>query len=141
MMPALTLTQFRQLKQAGFPGWETACRMGNEDRYVSPADARYGAPLFPFGVNPEQSAPAFERWCAETLTGDFFVTTRPWSRLVYCHLKQGRTAMQRAFATQGPRRAPDRLTKQCHSNKKGGNMSQSIPMVSSVGARQTRYRW
>lgn len=100
-MAALSLARFRQLKYAGFPGWETVCRPDGWEPYVSPADARYGAPSFPFGTDPAMSASAFERWCAETLTGDFYVTAGPWTGLVYCQLEQDRVAVESAFAPNG----------------------------------------
>jgi hypothetical protein len=100
-MPALSLAQFRQLKVAGFPGWETVRRTGAGEPYVSPADARYGAPSFVFGTDPASSAPAFERWCAERLHGDFYVAAGPWTGLVYCQFERDLAALQQAFGPSG----------------------------------------
>lgn len=56
-MASLSLEQFRDVKERGFPGWETAMRAGpNEEPYVCPADARYGEPWFPFGAAPRWRA-------------------------------------------------------------------------------------
>jgi hypothetical protein len=96
-MPALSLARFRELKAAGFPGWETVRRPDAAEPYVSPADARYGGPSFPFGTDPAASAPAFERWCGERLVGDFYVTAGPWTGLVYCQLESDLAMLHQSF--------------------------------------------
>lgn len=100
-MAKLTLEQFRDSKHRGFPGWETATAAGahaDAGAYVEPVDARYGGPSFPFGTDPALTGPAFERWCAERLAGDHFVTAGPWTGLVYCRLKDDAALVQRCFA-------------------------------------------
>jgi hypothetical protein len=68
---SLTLEQFRDINRRGFPGWVTAVVPGYEGAtpYVDPIDICYGAPSFPFGVDPGPACAAFERWCADNLAG------------------------------------------------------------------------
>lgn len=104
-MPALTLAAFRAAKQAGFAGWETATQVGPAVApYVDPADLRYGEPSFPFGTDPAQSGPAFERWCAANLSGDYYLTAGPWTGLVYCKLAADQAALERSFGEHSTRR-------------------------------------
>ncbi len=101
-MTSLTLEQFRDLKLRGFPGWETAVTPGYEGAtsYVEPADARFGAPSYPFGTDPAAISSAFERWCAENLAGDYFITAAGASGgLVYCQLKRDADLVRRSFTT------------------------------------------
>lgn len=100
-MATLTLEQFRDAKRRGFPGWETAAVTGihaGAGSYVEPVDARYGGPLFPFGTDPALTGGAFERWCAENLVGDHFVTAGPWAGLVYCRFRDDAASVRRLFA-------------------------------------------
>ena len=99
-MVGLTLEQFRDIKLRGFPGWETAVTPGYEGAvpYVEPIDARFGAPSYPFGTDSAAIGPAFERWCADNLAGDYFVTAAgAVGGLVYCQLKKDADLVRRSF--------------------------------------------
>ncbi len=100
-MTSPTLEQFRDLKLRGFPGWETAVTPDYEGAtpYVDPADARFGAPSYPLGTDPAAIGPAFERWCADNLAGDYFITAAGASGgLVYCQLERDAELVRRSFA-------------------------------------------
>ena len=102
-MASLTLEQFRDIKLRGFPGCETAVTPGYEGAtpYVEPVDARFGAPSHPFGTDPAAIGPAFGRWCADNLAGDYFVTAAgALGGLVYCRLKNDAGLVQRFFGVQ-----------------------------------------
>ena len=108
-MASLTLEQFREVKLDGFPGWETAVTPEHEGAtpYVDPVDARFGAPSFPFGSDSMAIGPAFERWCADNLLGDYFVTMGSAGALVYCQLEEDAARVCRSFgAPSGFFRAP-----------------------------------
>lgn len=96
-VPGLALEQFREAKRLGFPGWETAVLPGHEGAapYVEPVDVRFGPSSFPFGEDPATACSAFERWCADSLAGDHFVTAGAWTGLVYCRLKEDADLLRR----------------------------------------------
>ncbi len=98
-MPSLTLEQFRDIKRRGFPGWETAVVPGYEGAtpYVDPVDARYGAPSFPFGVDPAAACAAFERWCADNLAGDYFLVAGTFGSLVYCRFDEDAARLKELY--------------------------------------------
>jgi hypothetical protein len=99
-MVGLTLEQFRDIKLRGFPGWETAVTPSYEGAapYVEPIDARFGAPSYPFGTDTSAIGSAFERWCADNLVGDYFITAAGASGgLVYCQLRQDVALLRKSF--------------------------------------------
>ena len=100
-MTSLTLEQFRDLKFRGFPGWETAVTPDYEGAtpYVEPADARFGAPSCPLSTDLAAIGPAFERWCAENLDGDYFITAAGVAGgLVYCQFERDAGFVRQSFA-------------------------------------------
>ncbi len=99
-MVGLTLEQFRDIKLRGFPGWEAVVTPGYEGAvpYVEPVDARFGAPSYPFGTDASAIGSAFERWCAENLVGDYFISAAGASGgLVYCQLGKDANLLQQSF--------------------------------------------
>ena len=99
-MVGLTLEQFRDIMLRGFHGRVTAVTPGYDGAvpYVEPIDARFGAPSYPFGMDTSAIGSTFERWCAENLVGDYFISVAGASGgLVYCQLGRDAMLLQQSF--------------------------------------------
>ena len=72
-------------------------RYEGAEPYVQPIDARYGGPAFPLGTDPGAACSAFEQWCADHLSGNYYVTAAASCGLVHCRSRADAELVQAAF--------------------------------------------